>query len=260
MGSELGFQTRTLIASAASPDPFGREVPLLDDWYTATPFLVWHVAPELSLAAQQPVTLSQSASGVEAVSSIDAPAIPIAAGDTVLSALFSHPLNFGATALTLMVAQRATVPTGHESSFLKEDGMSYSPSLGLHWQLTSLTFAAIGGLHLRRSVSFGDLRFGSEALFGAGVAYSRWNASLSTELQLRPALQSDESAAGATIHRFPAALLFNLGYPFGPVHAAIGVGSSLPVSVTQKGATSDRVSGPPGSVFRMSATLAYSFR
>jgi hypothetical protein len=104
-----------------------------------------------------------------------------------------------------MVGQRATLPTGHASSFLKEDGVSYSPSLSLHWPLNSLTFAAIGGLNLRRSVSSGDLRFGSEALVGAGVAYSRWNASLSTELQLRPSLQSDEGAGGVSIHRFPAA-------------------------------------------------------
>lgn len=255
-GVGFGYQARTLVATAASPDPFGREVPILDDWIVAEPFLVWRLTPRWSVAAQQPVTLSQSGLGVSGVTTIDAPEPPVAAGDTVLSASFSQAL--GATHLTLFAGQRITLPTGHAQSFLKEQGPSYSPSLALHYTLDSLTLGALAGLQLRRAVSFGELRFGPEAILGAGAAVSLGQATLGTEFHLRPALLSDVAAPGAVRHRLPATLLLNLGYPTADIRLGLSLGTSLPLS--RVAGSGDQGSGPPGSVFRLNATVSYVFR
>ncbi len=281
VGATLDWQTRPLVVNSASPDPFDRELVVIDHWLTSQMLAQATLWPSIRLGLRQPISWGSLASQAAWPGSLGRERRSIAFGDPELSAIVDlsalratwrdeRPSPRGSTWLVL---QRISLPFGSDESLLHQRAISYAPALAWHFQARQLALAMQLGAHLRRSASFGDVRFGSQAELAFGSAYQLGSSGLSAELLLRPALSRDESLSQRMRHhvrRFPASWMASYSYRPAALGAALSVGGSLPLStrssqqLSPTGSAGDapeevvHFSGPPGPSFRI--RLAFDYR
>lgn len=257
---DLVYQRRPLVVVVASPDPFGREVPVLGDWLTASLGGDVEVHRGLRLGAGVPLSLRLSGTGVAGVAALegyDGDAVGI--GDPELRG----SLLFTRGALRAGAVQRVTLPVGQSGSFLAHGSARYAPSLALAGDLGVSTWAVELGARLRRSESFGDVRFGSEALVAAGLAV-RLGAgiALGSECIVLPALARDETRTTdgtVALRRVATELMGWLAWQREGARAVLGIGTSLPLTERASGSDVETLSGPPGEALRIALRLEQAF-
>ena len=267
VGATFGFQTRTLLLQAASPDPLGREIVVVDDWMTSHLRAAARLSDHWAVAAQQPLSFGSSSEQTGSASSLAGGGVQPGLGDTELSLLLQSP------AWPLLVSQRVSLPLGTARSFLRERGPSYAPSLALWLDRGTWILGALLGGHLRQTATFGDVRFGSELQLALGSAVRIDHASLALEVQALPSLTRDERRGQSThssLRRVPADWCLTWTQRLEPVRMSLGVGGSIPLtqrertSLDASGAEIRRetevLSGPPGASFRVRWGLDVEWR
>lgn len=254
------YQYRPLIVVAASPDPFGREVPVLSDWLGLSAGADAQVA-RLRLGARLPFAVRLSGTGSDGVASTHADdAVRATVGDPELAASFP----FAAWGWQGGVVQRLTLPFGAEGSFVAHAGPRYAPGVSLARDFAGTLLAIELGVRLRRAERFGDVRFGSEVTAQAGVS-QRLGRGFSVALEglFHPALQRDETrdASGATVRvrRLPLELLASVQLASAHERLSVGVGTSLPLSERTAEGPPETFAGPPGAPLTLAVRAEHGF-
>jgi hypothetical protein len=249
------------VVVVASADPFGREVPVLGDWLTATLGGDLEASPGLRLGAGVPVSVRMSGTGVAGVASLHGDERDAAGfGDPELRSSFA----FTGGAVRAGMVQRLTLPLGQSGSFLAHGSARYAPSFALAGDVGVSTWALELGARLRRSESFGDVRFGSEALIAAALAV-RLGAdfTLGSECVVLPALARDETRARdgtvVRLRRVATEVMGGVAWQRQRTRAVLGIGTSLPLTERTSSSGADTVSGPPGAALRVALEFEQAF-
>ncbi|MBX3182105.1 MAG: hypothetical protein KIT72_10385 [Polyangiaceae bacterium] len=244
------YSLSPLTLEAASPDPAGREIPVVKHRVGLTAGARLGLGQGLDLGLSLPLVLFQEGTGARAVTSRSASPLPQQAlGDPRLEARFQllHVDDFRAA-----ISNTLLLPLGDESAHAGERGFVMAPELLGSYQRGRLQLSAALGARLRQPVELGGAEHGTElgALFGARLtALPRW-LTLSAELSVSSGLSwvTTESAGGATSERLerPAAWLLGIATtPTPELRVLLAGGGALPLSVTER--TSPPQGALPGS-------------
>lgn len=255
-GASLAYLNRPLLAVIASPDPFGNEVALLDDFWTMQAFIATNALDALDVAVVLPASIGDGA-GAEALASRNARASIGGIGDPRLVARFGQRSGRS----RLFVSNTLTLPLGQRQSYSVASGWVYAPKLGWSYAAPRLWVTAELGARLRSASSLGSVRFGSEASVAAGVG-----ATLVPQLQLLlewwalPALTRDEVQypnARIESRRIPSELLLSLRTQIARAMIQAGAGTSLPISLSHHDPEGDvaTFAGAPSAALRLQLQL-----
>jgi hypothetical protein len=263
--AQAHYQRRPLTAEAPSPDPFGREVPLLTDWLTVSALISWQFQQRWAVGLALPLSLPLSGTGLDGIASqrSQSPAA-ISLGDPDLVAHFTVLQRAApAGALRLGVVQRLSLPLGSTESFLRHSGPRYAPSLAAAWDVDATTVGVELGARLRQRETLADTSFGSEAWFALGVSQRLpLDLAVAAEAWALPSLTRDEQRFldGSTVRlqRVPSEWLLSVAWQHAQQRYALAVGSSLPLTV-REAAQSERFAGPPGPVLRVGVKVERRF-
>jgi hypothetical protein len=263
---DVDYRQRPVVVVAASPDPYGREVPVLTDWAQLALGADAVLSP-LRLGFHVPVAVRLSGTGVDGVASVRSNSgVNASFGDPEVNVAFPFRL----WGLDGGVIQRLTIPLGTAGSFAAHAGPRYAPVISLTKQFADTLLGAELGLRLRAAERFGDLRFGSEATAQVGVSQRLFHGfSLALEGSLHVALARDETIteSGTTIRvrRMPAETLASVQFESEHERLTLGVGTSVPL--TQRavgrgpgvGQERETISGPPGAPLHVALRVERAF-
>jgi hypothetical protein len=230
LGVALGYAKRPLTLTAASPDPSGRQVPLVDDVWQTTVLLSVGLPRDLQLGFGLPVRVAQDGGGIEAVTSRLGPQL-------ANTAVVDPRAALGWRVFDGVIAGRArlelTLPLGDEHAFAGAPAVTAAPSFLVSarpaqgWHL-----AAEGGARFGETVRLGDVRFGRELRFALGARYEFFQGvSLGIEAWARPSLLEQPETAFGKARHLPAEWMASVGVPFAErFWLQAGAGSGLPLS------------------------------
>lgn len=267
LGATLGFAHESLIAVAAAPDPYGNEIPVLDDWWTSQLFLSAPVAglgpalgAALDLGLVLPISWGASGHGLPGVTTRTGHGSVAGIGDPRLSLRFAREL----AGWHVGVTQEVTLPLGQEQTFLHTRSVGYAPKLGLEWRDVRWSWAFELGARLRRASPFVPVRFGSEALFASHASFGvTEHTQLAIEAWALPSLTRDEFTfpeRRVAIRRVPSELSLAVAQRLWDLTGLLAIGTSLPLSSQEDDGATSTVSGPPGPTLRLHLQIEGTLR
>lgn len=170
----VGLATELLRApvtfQVSSPDRGGRTVFVVDDAVDSSLFFAVGVPDRLEATATLPARLYQRGAGAGAAASQSAPPIEQSAlRDPRLGVAYSLDDALNAPGYGLRLGVELSLPLGDERGMAGERSVVAAPSVTFGWRRHLVAFRASAGARLRRSVEFGDVRLGSEALIALGL-------------------------------------------------------------------------------------------
>lgn len=166
------FIDRPILLNVPSPDPEGRDIPVVRD--AVNLHLSWAFAPRsgFEVTLSTPMTLYQSGSGAEGLTSQSAPPLErTAVHDARVGVGVVLPVPEAAARAAGLAAKarfELALPTGDESAYAGAGGPVAAPSLALGMRTGSLFGGAEVGARLRSSVPFASARVGSALLTAVG--------------------------------------------------------------------------------------------
>lgn len=254
------YQRRPLVAVAASPDPFGREIPILSDWGVVTLSGDAPIGSRVRLGGALPASLVLSGTGLSGLTSTRGTAPnSFSFGDPELHGSFAFDLG-GVRAL---VVQRLRLPLGAAESFISHQGVQYAPSFALAVDVDDTTLATELGVRLRNPQPLLDVTIGSEASVAFGVSQRIWHTlHVSVETLILPSLSRDEHRVGqdfARTRRIPALWLASVSFSGEEHRVNLGAGSSIALSRRETASETTTESGPPGESLRIALRWERSF-
>lgn len=257
-GLSLGYQREPLLQVAASPDPFGTETAILNDWVTARALFAVRF-DRIEFGLTWPLSLGGSGTGLAGVTTRTESSTVAGVGSPHL--LVRARIAQGRW--TWAVTQELVLPLYSEQSFLGTYGFGYAPMLTGQWDPQRGWVAVSVGARLQKSAEFGPVKFGSSAVVqtSAGVHLSPLFA-LFAEGWLLPALSRDEYTdpwVTRQLRRIPAEVLVGGRLTHDPLNVALGVGTSLPLTVEDTQTRSTRFAGPPSPSLRLELRLEADF-
>lgn len=248
----LEYQHHPLRAVAASPDPHGRQLRLIENWLTAHIGLAFQPLPRLEVALVQRLSLAQRGLGTQALVSRRAGSPAALFGD---GQLWARILLLRRAGFDWVLLQRWTLPWGAGESWL-HGSFTYAPAL--EWRVTLLPWVQTGarlGVRLRPTARQGRARFGSEAeaqLQWRFRLHAQW--ALGGALTVLPALAKDEFATATAVQRVrrvPAEVSLDSTVDLGALLLQLGSAVSLPLSAEESNSGGARYAGPPGALWRL---------
>ena len=262
-----GASTLLLAASLAlepvrlvvpSPAPEGREIHVVEATSTLTLGVGFGLGRGFGVRVELPFVPYQKGTGVEGVTSQQAPPLASAAVRdprigleyTVFGRTDDEPVALGARF-------ELVAPLGDEALLAGARGTTFVPGLTLEALADRFAFAADASLRLRSAVDFGTVQKGSEAVLGAGAslrALSSPRLEFGLEAWLRPGLAEAPADAAPDALDLPAEWLASAVFgwdPEGAFSLAVAGGSALPLS---KGPS------PSGGTESFAGVTAPSFR
>ncbi len=249
---------------AASPDPAGKRIPIVERSLRTELRFAFGLGQSFDVTGTLGAAVAQSGAGPDVLSSQQPEALSQAAlADPSLGLRFALPLP--SQSFALLARAESTLPLGDERAYTTSGG--FSPSLALNGSLPyrRAVFGFDTGLHLRRSVRFADTRLGSEAFLRLGAALSVWGedtlalgveahlahhlASQPEPEQERPAVTTLASATalGTVTFHVPNTALF------------LGAGGGLGLPVSRRSADDRRVKDPFFAPNEPRATVSVEF-
>ncbi len=257
LAASASFLRRPLVVYAASPDPFGNETAILDDWWTTQLVASRHLE-DWDVGLVLPLSYG-SGSGAEALSTRASSSGVSGVGDPHIVLRLATQLD----GVWLGVTQRVALPLGNESSFLTSRSLTYAPKLTLRWDRGALSLTTELGARLRSATEFGNLRFGSEAYAAVNAGWNLpWNTTVFVEWWTTPSLTADEATSGRPrrVRRNPSEVLLGISQKWDSLAALFGLGTSLPFSTEAiDGEATEAFAGPPGPKLRLHLQLSAGF-
>lgn len=226
----MSYLHEPVVLTAASPDPAGRSIPLVDHvWQTDLLFAVG-VLDTLQVGLGVPIRLYQTGGGIEAATA--------RVGDTLSTTVLADPrLGVGWQAFRGPVTGRlrfeVKLPLGDQEAFAGAPGPTFMPALSLSasqwgpWYLA----AEVAG-RFRSTTQLGDVRMGNQLRVGLGVRYAIWQElSVGLEAWALPSLLAQPRTPYGRARHLPAEWLASLRAPLGSQFwLQLGAGSGLPLS------------------------------
>lgn len=248
-GVAASYADDPVVLVAPSPDPDGRDVAAIDHELTATQLFAIGATRTLDVSLALPYTLSRSGTGVQGVTSQDAPPLRRAAArDPRLGASWS-PGGSTESPLALALRLEVSLPLGDEDELAGSAGPTLAPSATVSARTGPLFAGGELGVRLRRASELAGVRVGSQLRASLGVGVDIFDdelLSLLAEIWALPSLVAQpapaDSASRATF--IPSEWLLSVrNMPQRDVALQVGVGTALPVSsrssTDDSGATRD---------------------
>jgi hypothetical protein len=244
-GVVVQYLSRPVALHAASPDPEGRRIPVVD--HVVSPTLLYAVG--LGQRFELDATIGavyQTGTGAEGITAQDTEGIePLSLRDPRLGATygFLRPTPLGTHGAGSAAVRLALgLPLGNEKAFAGSSGFELGPSVAAALELGHFDFACELGLRLRQAVDFGGTRLGSELFSALGLRYSFtsfW--SVSAQAWLSPTLHGQRHTLpdGTRVEglHLPAEwLAASEVRPFldVPLSFALGAGTGIPLSSEER--------------------------
>lgn len=237
LGAAVTWVERPVVLTLPGPDPRGRELPVVERLLTLTALTSLGLTPRASLDLALPATLQQRGSGLEGLTSYEAPSRPALLRDPRLGLSVLLAQSRGADPAAIGIRYVLSFPLGDERRLAGESAMIGAPSLTVAATRGPFHAGAAIGARFRAPVRIGDTRLGTSLTAAAGVGYAllpRERLTLALEATATPVLVRQPSQPGdrrSTV--VPAEWLFALSSsPFGAngPSVLIGVGTGLPWS------------------------------
>jgi OOP family OmpA-OmpF porin len=231
-----GVAVRPVSLVVPSPHPDGRVVPVLGLTSTLTVAARYGLGRGIDVQAALPLVPYQSGTGAEGVTS--------QRGETVRPFTLRDPRVGVSTALlgrdvrsSFALATRLDVslPFGEAGALAGAPGPTIAPAFAAAFDAGRLTLAADLGVRLRRAVSFGSVRQGSELVTSVGASLTLLDKpalAVALEAFLRPPLVSRPVASGDD-RSLPAEWLASSIFRVAPDarwSVQAGAGTGLPLS------------------------------
>lgn len=238
-GAVADYASRPIVLVAASPDPEGREIRVVDHRLDLS--LTWAYAPSerLELTLVTPMVLHQTGAGAEGVTSQSAPPIArTAARDPRVGAGYALPIPKAlrdSTGLGVKARAELALPLGDELVYAGEQSFVLAPSVAASMATGRFFAGSELGARLRETVHVAGASLGPQlvAALGAGIhILSEQRLSLSAEAALMPTLAAQDRARGDAL-LVPAEWLAALrSAPFSDpaLLLQLGGGTGIPLS------------------------------
>jgi OOP family OmpA-OmpF porin len=229
-----------VLLHAASPDPSGRDVRVLDFALDTTLLASAGVFQDLELSLAAPLRVYQTGAGVAGVTSQSAPPIErTALRDPRIGVAYSLDDALGARGMGLRLSLDASLPLGDERVFAGERSFVAVPSATFGYQRAALRVSASLGVRLRRAVDFGGVRLGNQGVLALGAGLELLDPGLlfiSLEAFASPPLSDNRAPSAAppvsSVTVFPAEWLLGLHSSLGTTHWSLTLagGGGIPLS------------------------------
>jgi hypothetical protein len=252
----LALEPVTLVVPAPAPE--GREVHVVRATTTVTFGVGFGLGEGFGTFAELPFVPYQEGTGVEGVTSQQAPPLGSAA---VRDPRFGVDWTaFGRRTQdpwALAARFELAPPLGDEALLAGARSTTFVPGVTVEGVAGRIAIGADASLRLRSSVDFGSVRKGSEAVLGAGASFRLLSSPLvraGVEAWLRPGLAGAPGGAAPDAVDLPAEWLASSVLAFGPDDAfsvAVACGSALPLA---------RGSSPSGENGSYAGVTAPTFR
>ncbi|HVJ13993.1 MAG TPA: hypothetical protein VM686_01070, partial [Polyangiaceae bacterium] len=223
------FVLEPLLLSAPSPDPQGREIPVVERELGVIVGVGLGLGNTFELQASLPASVARSGTGVEGVTSQHGEPLP-------RTAVRDPRLGLAWSPLPKAVETRLEVslPFGDEAWLAGYAGPAVLPAVSGELTLGRFVLAGELGARLGEAVDFATTRQGNELFVAAGVGFGVLDPGLldlSLELWLRPPLESEPERghSDASTSGLPAEWLFGVTSGDGEAFSIFaGGGSGLP--------------------------------
>jgi hypothetical protein len=221
------YLARPVVVRAASPDPEGREVRVIDDRVELALLAAYAPLRRLRISAAVAV-VHQTGSGTEALISRQAPEQDgLALRDPRLGARYTLPPPLAAVPLLGRIGYEVSLPLGEELAGARS--VVAAPTTTWSFSSGAVTLATEFGARFRMPVEFAGARLGTQLVtsFGAAVDLVQDRVALASEVWLWPVLI--EQRNGGALH--PAEWLLSVSAaPVRELRLRAGAGTALPLS------------------------------
>jgi hypothetical protein len=195
--ADASYLSRPVVLSTLSPDPNGRDVRVVDDVVDATISGAYAPVRHLELTIALPMAVYRTGTGLSGVTTQSGPGLEgTALRDIRIGAAHDivtlRPQGFRIDIATALVL---SLPTGDASEFAGAREPVTSPGLSFSLRKGVFFAGADAGARIRRPVSIGGARLGTEivSMLGAGIdALDRERLALAVEAWLYPTFLSQE--------------------------------------------------------------------
>lgn len=237
-GLDLSYASHPVTLVAASPDPSGRDVHVIDQLLDGAASAAASPFPHLEASVTLPFVAMRSGTGLGGVTSQGESSLSAAALRDVRLGL-GQDLTLGrpasGTEPRVMSRLEAALPTG--GAFAGSRGVTVAPSFGVELRSAPVFFGAQLGARFRPVSEIGGARLGSELVVGLGAGMDvmeREKLSLAVEGFALPSLVSQRQALpdGTTTEGtlVPSEWIFSARTRFGPIRLQLGLGTAIPLS------------------------------
>jgi hypothetical protein len=230
-----GYQYKPLLLRASSPDPEGREIPLVEHVVDSDLTVEAGLGRGLDMAATLRFVPYQSGTGIEAARSrVDSGLAHNAVRDPLVGVGYevlrsTDPI----VAHALKLRGDLSLPWGDATSFAGERGPVFAPSLSFQLGYARLSLAAQLGARLRQAVTLADLHYTNQLVTALGFAVEALSDTLfvAAEATAAPGLgEQPDSTGGEPTHWIPAEWALTATARFTRYQLLLSGGSALPLS------------------------------
>jgi hypothetical protein len=260
----VGVAVRPVTLVAPSPHPDGRVVPVLEHTSTLTLAARYGLGRSVDVHAALPLVPYQGGTGAEGVTSQRAERVrAFTLRDPRVG--FSAALlgRGGASPFALGTRLDLALPLGDGTALAGAPGPTVAPAFAAELGRGRVLVGLDLGVRLRRAVSFGSVREGSELVSGLGLSVTVLQKpvlSLGLETFLRAPLVSPPVDAGGD-RNLPAEWLLSARFtprPDAPWSLEGGAGTGLPLSRARPDREARPVLGVTSPSFRALAVFRYA--
>ncbi len=274
VGVDLTALHRPVVLHAPSPDPHGRDIPVVGTLLDAAVAVAGSPARHLELGAALPFSLYRTGTGLSGVTSQTGPELSgPALRDVRVGAGYDifRVRPGGGTAVTSgLVRLELSVPTGKSGSFAGERSVVAEPTFDLDIEDGRFFAALEERVRLREPVTFGGDRLGTQWLSSLGVGYDALEHALlrvALEAHVAPYLstRAHTLADGTRVDPgtlVPAEWMLSVRTRFDAFSLGLGGGTAIPLSSETRvapGGTQTKETFAPVTTpeFRFALTLRY---
>ena len=241
------YQYQPLTLLAASPDPEGRSVPVVEHVVDTQALLAAGLGYGFEFTSALRLVAYQEGSGIGAARSRSESSLaPNAIRDPLFGlgyALIAR--EPAARSYALKLRSDFSLPLGDAQSFASEPGSVVAPALTFQWEAGRVSLVGDLGLRLRPSATLADVEYGSQLSVATGVSVEaiRRRLFVAAEATALPGLTGAPVAAdGAKTQWIPAEWAVTLALYWSEVYSLlVSAGGGLPFSSRSGGTENSAV-------------------
>jgi hypothetical protein len=240
VGADAMYLRRPVVLTTRSPDPSGREVPVVNTVTDVALAAAYAPIARLELSLVVSFAPQRTGTGLGGVTSQSGPGLGAAFRDIRVGAgygIVDTRVGDGGVRFTVMPRLDITLPTGDETSFAGERRVLLAPRLVAGLAHGRFFTESEIGVRLREPVQLGGARLGTEIVTALGVGLSALpkgllDVALEAWLRFTPVSQERPGAGGGVVDGTlaPSEWMLSLRTRDGTMTVRLGAGTAIPLS------------------------------
>lgn len=273
-GLDATFLHHPVVLNAASPDPYGRDLPVVNDLFDATLTFAFSPARHLELGTALPFALHRTGGGLSGVTSQVGPELSGAAVRDLRAGagyeLFRAPLDRGRASVDALLRFDFSLPTGQDGSFAGERSVVAAPAIDVAFHQGQFSVSMEQRVRLREPVTFGGANLGTQWVSALGAGYDAVGGgrlTIALEAFVAPYLSSQDRTlpdgtrvdAGALV---PSEWMLSARTHLASFSIGLGGGTAIPLSSESRTSpvgveTTSNYAAPTSPQYRFALSLRY---